>query len=123
MYHQTLLNLLPPVTSINTKTLQKGSPNLRTMYVHASTYIHTCICLSICLSVLIYTYYANKTTLLLVRSSEHYCKWLNPTQAKTQATFNSYKYSFYPRAIKDWNNLPINVIKARDLDEFTYLYT
>ena len=38
-----------------------------------------------------------------------------------QATLNSYKYSFYPRTIKDWNNLPINVIEARDLDEFTYL--
>ena len=38
-----------------------------------------------------------------------------------QATLNSYKYSFYLRTIKDWNNLPINVIEARDLDEFTYL--
>ena len=35
-----------------------------------------------------------------------------------QATLNTYKYSFYPRTIKDWNNLPINVIEAR---EFTYL--
>ena len=39
----------------------------------------------------------------------------------TISTLNSYKYSFYPRTIKDWNNLPIDVIEARDLDEFTYL--
>ena len=38
-----------------------------------------------------------------------------------QVTLSSYKYSFYPRTIKDWNNLSINVIEARDLDEFTYL--
>ena len=38
-----------------------------------------------------------------------------------QATLNTYKYSFYPRTIKDWNNLPINMIEARDLNEFTYL--
>jgi len=34
---------------------------------------------------------------------------------------NSYKNSFYPRTIKDWNNLPINIIEASDIDEFTYL--
>ena len=38
-----------------------------------------------------------------------------------QATLNTYKYSFYPRTIKDWNNLPINVIESRDIDKFTYL--
>ena len=38
-----------------------------------------------------------------------------------QPTLNSYKYIFYPRTIKDWNNLPTNVIEARDLDEFTCL--
>ena len=38
-----------------------------------------------------------------------------------QATLNTYKYSFYPRTIKDWNNLPINVIEARDINEVTYL--
>ena len=49
----------------------------------------------------------------------------NSTQDNTiqlpQATLNSYKYSFYPRTIKDWNDLPINVIEASDLDEFVYL--
>jgi len=38
-----------------------------------------------------------------------------------QVTLNTYKYSFYPRTIEDWNNLPINVIEARDINEFTYL--
>ena len=38
-----------------------------------------------------------------------------------QATLNTYKYSFYPRTIQDWNNLLINVIEARDINEFTYL--
>ena len=28
-----------------------------------------------------------------------------------QTTLNSYTHSFYPRTIKDWNNLPINVIE------------
>ena len=40
-----------------------------------------------------------------------------------QGTLNTYKYSFYRRTIKDWNNLPINVIDARDINEFTYLIT
>ena len=40
-----------------------------------------------------------------------------------QDTLNTYKYSFYPRTIKDWNNLPINVIEARDINEFTYSIT
>ena len=30
------------------------------------------------------------------------------------ATLNTYKNSFYPRTIKDWNNLPINMIESRD---------
>ena len=38
-----------------------------------------------------------------------------------QVTLNTYKYSFYPRTIKDWNNLPISIIESRDLDEFIYL--
>jgi len=38
-----------------------------------------------------------------------------------QATLYSYKNSFYPRTIKDWKNLPISIIEARDIDEFTYL--
>ena len=38
-----------------------------------------------------------------------------------QATLNSYKNSFYPRTIKDWNNLPIYIIEAGDTDTFTYL--
>ena len=38
-----------------------------------------------------------------------------------QATLNTYKYSFYPRTIKGWNNLPINVIESRDINEFIYL--
>ena len=33
-----------------------------------------------------------------------------------------YKYSFYPRTIKDWNNLPISIIESRDLDEFIHLF-
>ena len=37
------------------------------------------------------------------------------------ATLNTYKCSFYPRTIKEWNNLPINVIESRDINEFTYL--
>ena len=36
-----------------------------------------------------------------------------------QATLNTYKYSFYPRTIKGWNNLPINVIEAGDINKFT----
>ena len=38
-----------------------------------------------------------------------------------QATLNTYKYSFYPRTINKWNNLPINVIESRDINEFTYI--
>ena len=38
-----------------------------------------------------------------------------------QVTLNTYKYSFYPRTIKDWNNLPISIIESRDLDEFIHL--
>ena len=38
-----------------------------------------------------------------------------------QVTLNVYKYSFYPRTIREWNNLPINTIESRDLNEFTYL--
>ena len=38
-----------------------------------------------------------------------------------QATLNSFKYSFYPRTIGDWNNLPVDVIESRNLEEFTYL--
>ena len=38
-----------------------------------------------------------------------------------QATLNTYKYSFYPRTIKDWNNLPINIIESSNLDNFIYL--
>ena len=38
-----------------------------------------------------------------------------------QATLNTYKYSFYPRIMKEWNNLPLNVIESRDINEFTYL--
>ena len=38
-----------------------------------------------------------------------------------QATINTYKYSFYPRTIKEWNNLPINAIESRHINEFTYL--
>ena len=38
-----------------------------------------------------------------------------------QVTLNTYKYSFYSRTIKDWNNLPISIIESRDLDEFIHL--
>ena len=38
-----------------------------------------------------------------------------------QATLGSFKYSFYPRTIKDWSNLPVDVIESRNLEEFTYL--
>ena len=38
-----------------------------------------------------------------------------------QATLNTYKYSFYPRPVKDWNELPINIIESRNLDEFIYV--
>ena len=38
-----------------------------------------------------------------------------------QVTLNTYKYSFYPRTIKDWNNLPISITESRDLDEFIHL--
>ena len=38
-----------------------------------------------------------------------------------QATLNTYKYSLYPRTMKEWNNLPINIIESRDINEFTYL--
>ena len=38
-----------------------------------------------------------------------------------QATLNSFKYSFYPRTIRDWNNLPLYLIESRNLEEFTYL--
>ena len=38
-----------------------------------------------------------------------------------QATLNSFKYSFYPRTIRDWNNLPVDLIESRNLGEFTYL--
>ena len=38
-----------------------------------------------------------------------------------QAILNTYKYSFYPKTIKGYNYLPINVIEARDINEFTYL--
>ena len=30
---------------------------------------------------------------------------------QAEATLNTYKYRFYPRTIKEWNNLPINVIE------------
>ena len=32
-----------------------------------------------------------------------------------QSNTNSHKYSFYPRTIRDWNNLPISLIEARDV--------
>ena len=38
-----------------------------------------------------------------------------------QATLNTYKYSYYPRTVKDWNELPINIIESRNLDEFIYV--
>ena len=38
-----------------------------------------------------------------------------------QVTLNAYKCSFYPRTIRDWNNLPIIIIELRDLNKFTYL--
>ena len=38
-----------------------------------------------------------------------------------QANLNSFKYSFYPRTIRDWNNLPVDLIESRNLEEFTYL--
>ena len=38
-----------------------------------------------------------------------------------QASLNSFKYSFYPRTIRDWKNLPVDVIESRNLEEFTYL--
>ena len=38
-----------------------------------------------------------------------------------QATLNTYKYSFYPRTVKDWNELPINIIESRNLDGFIYV--
>ena len=37
------------------------------------------------------------------------------------ATLNTYKYSFYPRTIKEWNNLSINVTESRDINKFTFL--
>ena len=37
-----------------------------------------------------------------------------------QSTFNIYKYSFYPRTIKEWNNLPINVIESKDINTCNY---
>ena len=29
--------------------------------------------------------------------------------------------SYYPRTVKDWNELPINIIESRNLDEFIYV--
>ena len=31
---------------------------------------------------------------------------------------NIYKYSFYPRTINEWNNLPINIIESDSLQSF-----
>jgi len=38
-----------------------------------------------------------------------------------QATLNIYKFSFYPRTVKDWNELTTNIIESRNLDEFINL--
>ena len=31
-----------------------------------------------------------------------------------QSNTNSHKYSFYPRTIRDWNNLPLSLIEANE---------
>lgn len=38
---------------------------------------------------------------------------LTPIFAKT----NSYKYSFFPRTVSDWNDLPANVVNANNFSE------
>ena len=60
-------------------------------------------------------------------TSPHTTKELNSIPETThfilphQASLNSFKYSFYPRTIRDWNNLPVDLIESRNLEEFTYL--
>ena len=31
---------------------------------------------------------------------------------------NNYKYSFYPRTLRDWNNLPIMTIESETVEQF-----
>ena len=38
-----------------------------------------------------------------------------------QSNTNSHKYSFYPRTIRNWNNLPITLIEATSVNEFMNL--
>ena len=40
----------------------------------------------------------------------------------SQATLNMYKYSFYPRTMKEWNNLPLMLLNQETLmNLLTYL--
>lgn len=50
------------------------------------------------------------TTRKTRHTSEHA---LTPIFAKT----NSYKYSFFPRTVSDWNDLPANVVNANNFSE------
>ena len=38
-----------------------------------------------------------------------------------QSNTNSHKYSFYPRTIRDWNNLPVSLVEATNVNEFMNL--
>ena len=38
-----------------------------------------------------------------------------------QSNTNSHKYSFYPRTIRDWNNLPVSFIESANIDDFINL--
>ena len=56
-------------------------------------------------------------------ASPHFYKELNFTQDNTiRITSSYYNYSLYPGTIKDWNNLPINIIESKDLGQI-YLFT
>ena len=45
------------------------------------------------------------------------------TFRNVQTSSNTYKYSFFPRTIKDWNNLPSTLLNMDDVEAFKTSFT
>ena len=97
-----------------------SSLNISTLQQHRKSSRLTLFCQIIynTLPISIPSYYQRTHSYTRVTRQYHQNHFILP-----QATLNTYKYSFYPRTIKEWKNLPINVIESRDINKFTYVLT